>query len=96
MGLGFRRLVTFVLQHVWWSQELVLSEPGLGWIGRMGVVDGLWGYCGDGGGFGVVRSALLWPPGCPHPGPLPPNGRGDALLWERVVLRGRCCWAFEL
>ena len=31
--------------------------------------------------------AAPWPPCCPHPSPLPPSGRGDALLWEGVLLR---------
>ena len=33
--LGFRRLVTVVLQHVWWSQELGCERFGK--MGRMGV-----------------------------------------------------------
>ena len=36
MGVGFRRLVTVVLQHVWWSQEL--GWEGWGKMGRMGVL----------------------------------------------------------
>ena len=33
----------------------------------------------------VLVVAAPWPPCCPHPSPLPPSGRGDALLREGVV-----------
>ena len=37
----------------------------------MGVVC-CWGTAVNGGGWGVARAP--WPPGCPHPTPLPPSG----------------------
>ena len=50
------------------------------------------GYCGDGGGVVVLVVAAPWAPCCPHPSPLPPSGRGDALLWVRgTSASGWCC-----
>ena len=54
-------------------------------MGMMGV--GLFRYRGDGGGLSCGGKARPLPPGCPHPNPLPPSGRGDACWWERVY----CC-----
>ena len=50
----------------------------------MGVVC-CWGTAVNGGVWGVARAP--WPPGCPHPTPLPPSGRGDGCY-----LRGYGEW----
>ena len=53
------------------------------------------GCCGDGGGLVWMVGAPLGRPVALTPGsspgqasPLPPSGRGDVLLLERVLLRG--------
>ena len=47
------------------------------------------GYCGDVGG-GCLGGSRPLAARCPHPSPLPPSGRGDALLWVRGCF---CEWA---
>ena len=54
-------------------------------MGRMGCR--CLGCCGDVGVLVVWVGRAPWPPGCPHPSPLPPSGRGGRLLWEGVFLR---------
>ena len=49
---------------------------GVLWEGVVAVIEGVWG---------VARAP--WPPGCPHPTPLPPSGRGDGCY-----LRGYGEW----
>ena len=47
-------------------------------------------------GYGGDVGAVVWVVArCatgPHPNPLPPSGRGDALLWVRGLLRVVVLW----